>query len=189
MVLSNGCSINSMSIAQNRLINLSSSKLLVVKTKQSSNFLQSLFGIATSIVLLVSCAVSEENKMKESVNINYEVAKGYFVKNTFSVQQPTPIILANKAALDSVMGMAATMGANGKPTDFDFSREYAIVFIYPETDSSVVINPGSLELKADTVKLSASIEPGVKQTYRIVPSLLLKVLGTAPEHIVWENNQ
>lgn len=189
MVLSNGCSINSMSIAQNRLINLSSSKLLVVKTKQSSNFLQSLFGIVTSIVLLVSCAVSEENKMKESVNINYEVAKGYFVKNTFSVQQPTPIILANKAALDSVMGMAATMGANGKPTDFDFSREYAIVFIYPETDSSVVLNPGSLELKADTVKLSVSIEPGVKQTYRIVPSLLLKVLGTAPEHIVWENNQ
>ena len=35
--------------------------------------------------------------MKESVNINYEVAKGYFVKNTFSVQQPTPIILASKS--------------------------------------------------------------------------------------------
>ena len=189
MVLSNGCSINSMSIVQNRLMNLSSSKSLVVKTKQSSNFLQSLFGIAASIVLLLSCAVSEDTKLKESVNINYEVAKGYFVKNTFSVQLPTPIILANKAALDSIMGMAATMGANGKPTDFDFSREYAIVFIYPETDSSVVLNPGSLELKADTVKLSVSIETGVKQTYRIVPSLLLKVLGTAPEHIVWENNQ
>ena len=189
MVLSNGCSINSMSIAQNSNKYLSSSKLLVVKIKQSLFFLQYLFGIATSILLLVSCAGSEENKMKESVNINYEVAKGYFVKNTFSVQQPTPIILANKAALDSIMGMAATMGANGKPTDFDFSREYGIVFIYPETDSSVVLHPGSLELKADTARLSVSIEPGVKQTYRIVPSLLLKVLGTAPEHIVWENNQ
>ena len=178
-----------MSIVQNSLMNLSSSNLLVVKTKQSSNFLQSLFGIAASIVLLLSCAVSEENKMKESVNINYEVAKGYFVKNTFSVQQPTPIILANKAALDSIMGMAATMGANGNPTDFDFSREYGIVFIYPETDSSVVLKPGSLELKAATARLSLSIEPGVKQTYRIVPSLLLKVLGTAPEQIVWEPNQ
>jgi hypothetical protein len=189
MELSNGCSINSMSIAQNRLINLSSSKLLVVKTKQSSNFLQSLFGIATSIVLFLSCAVSEENKMKESVNINYEVAKGYFVKNTVSVQQPTSIILANKVAFDSILGMAATMGANGKPTDFDFSREYAIVFIYPETDSSVVLHPDSLKLKADTARLSVTIQPGLKQTYRIVPSLLLKVLGAAPEHIVWENNQ
>jgi hypothetical protein len=186
MVLSNGCSINSMSIAQNRLMNLSSSKLLVVKTKQASNFLQSLFGIAASIFLLLSCAVSEENKMKESVNINYEVAKGYFVKNTFSVQQPTPIILANQVALDSIMGMAATMGANGKPTNFDFSREYAIVFIYPETDSSVVLHPGILELQADTARLSVSIEPGVKQAYRMVPLLLLKVPGTAPAHVVWK---
>jgi len=86
------------------------------------------------------------------------------------------------------MGMAATMGANGIPTDFDFSREYAIVFIYPETDSSVVLHPGILQSQADTARLSVSIEPGVKQTYRIVPSLLLKVPGTAPDHIVWENN-
>ncbi len=170
-------------------MNLSSSKSLVVKTKQSSNFLQSLFGIAASVVLLISCAVSEETKMKESVNINYEVAKGYFVKNTFSVQLPTPIILASKAALDSIMGMAATMGANGKPTDFDFSREYGIVFIYPETDSSVALYPGILELQANTAKLSVRIEPGVKQTYRMVPMLLLKVAGIAPDHIVWENKQ
>ena len=188
MVLSNGCSINSMSIVQNSSKYLSSSKLLVMKINQSLFFLQSLFGIATSIVLLVSCAGSEDNKTKETVNVNYEVAKGYFVKNTFSVQQPTPIILASKAAVDSILGMAATMGANGKPTDFDFSREYAIVFICPETDSSVILHPGSLELKADTVRLSVSIEPGVKQTYRIVPLLLLKVLGTAPEQIVWEPN-
>ena len=162
---------------------------MVLKTKQSSNFLQSLFGIAASILLLLSCAVSEENKMKESVNINYEVAKGYFVRNTFSVKQPTPIIVANQAALDSIMGMAATMGANGKPTDFDFSREYGIVFIYPETDSSVALHPGILELQANTVKLLVRIEPGVKQTYRMVPMLLLKVAGLAPDLIVWENKQ
>jgi hypothetical protein len=161
----------------------------MLKTKPSLNFLQSLFGIATSIILFISCAVSEENKMKESVKLNYEVAKGYFVKNTFSVQQPTPIILANKAALDSIMGMAATMGVSGKPTDFDFSHEYAIVFIYPETDSSVVLHPGILELHANTAKLSVRIDPGVKQTYRMVPMLLLKVSGTAPDRIVWENKQ
>jgi hypothetical protein len=161
----------------------------MLKTKPSLNFLQSLFGIATSIILFISCAVSEENKMKESVKLNYEVAKGYFVKNTFSVQQPTPIILANKATLDSIMGMAATMGANGKPTDFDFSREYGIVFIYPETDSSVALHPGILELQANTVKLLVRIEPGVKQTYRMVPMLLLKVAGIAPDLIVWEKKQ
>ena len=161
----------------------------MLKTKPSLNFLQSLFGIATSIILFISCAVSEENKMKESVKLTSEVAKGYFVKNTFSVQQPSPIILANKAALDSIMGMAATMGANGKPTDFDFSREYGIVFIYPETDSSVGLHPGILELQANTAKLSVRIEPGVKQTYRMVPMLLLKVAGIAPDHLVWENKQ
>jgi len=159
----------------------------VLKTKPSLNFLKSLFGIAASILLLLSCAVSEENKMKESVKLNYEVAKGYFVRNTFSVKQPTPIILANKAALDSIMGMAATMGANGKPTDFDFSREYGIVFIYPETDSSVILHPGILGLRADTASLTVSIETGVKQSYRMVPSFLLKVLGTAPAYIVCEN--
>ena len=159
-----------------------------MKAKQFFHFLQTLFGVVTSMIFFISCAGKEENKKKESINISYEVAKGYFVKNTFSVQRPTPIVMANKAALDSIMGMAATMGANGKPTNFDFSREYAIVFICPETDSSVVLHPGILELQADTARLSVSIEPGVKQTYRIVPSLLLKVSGTAPEHIVWENN-
>jgi|GEM_PF-901594 len=177
-----------MLIAQNRLLYLSSSKLLVVKAKQSFHFLRTLFGMVTSMIFFISCASKEEYKKKESVNISYEVAKGYFVKNTFSIQQPTPIVLANKAALDSIMGMAATMGANGKPTDFDFSREYAIVFIYPETDSSVVLHPGSLELKADTARLLVSIEPGVKQGYRMVPSLLLKVPGTAPAHVVWKWN-
>lgn len=159
-----------------------------MKKNYSVKLLKSIFGVASGIMILLSCASSEENKKMEPVNVSYEVAKGYFVKNTFSVQQPTSIIIANKLAFDSIMGMAATMGANGKPTDFDFSREYAIVFIYPETDSSVVLNLGSLQLKADTVRLSVTIQPGLKQTYRIVPSLLLKVLGAAPEHIVWEKN-
>jgi len=178
-----------MLIVQNRNIYQSTSKLMMLKRKQSFHFLKTLFRIATLVILFISCGGSEVIKTKETINVSYEVAKGYFVKNTFSVQQPTPIILANKAALDSIMGMAATMGANGKPTDFDFSREYGIVFIYPETDSSVGLHPGILELQANTAKLSVRIEPGVKQTYRMVPMLLLKVAGIAPDHIVWENKQ
>jgi len=168
---------------------LSSSQLFGVKSKQLYHFSKTLLGIATSIILFISCGGSEENKMKQPVNVSYEVAKGYFVKNTFSVKQPTPIIVANKAALDSILGMAATMGANGKPTDFDFSREYGIVFIYPETDSSVVLHPGILALQSDTARVSIRIETGVKQTFRIVPLLVLKVSGIPPTNIVWENNQ
>jgi hypothetical protein len=189
MELSNGYLINCISLVRNSNKHKTSKKLLALKKIHSVTLLKSFFGVASGIMILLSCASSEKNKKKESVNVSYEVAKGYFVKNTVSIQQPTSVIVANKEALDSILGMAATMGANGKPTDFDFSREYGIVFIYPETDSSVVLNPGILALRADTARLSVSIDLGVKQTYRIVPFLLLKVTGTAPTFVVRESNQ
>lgn len=141
---------------------------------------------ASAIYGMISCGTSGEVKTIPPAALNYEIAKGYFVKNTFSVQQPTPLLIPNQQVMDSILGAAATMGANGRPTPFDFSHEYGIVFIYPETDSSMMIRPVSLLLQSDTVRLSATIEAGSKQTYRMVPFILLKVSGTAPKQIIGE---
>ena len=49
------------------------------------------------------------------------MAKGYFVKNTIIVNEPIGMVFQSQQQLDSIMGVAATMGENGKPTSFCFT--------------------------------------------------------------------
>lgn len=136
-------------------------------------------------MLSISCVTSSKPE-KQSTSMEIIKAKGYFVKNTITVTDPTGIVFQNQQQLDSIMGMAATMGVNGRPTIFDFSKEYGVACIFPETDSSRV-----LELLGYTVTngkgiLSVKVITGAKQTYSVVPALLIKVSGSPPGNLIVE---
>ncbi len=72
-----------------------------------------------------------------------KMARNYFVKNTVTDIADPRIMTAE--AFDAIFGMATTMGADGKPTDIDFQREFVIAVILPETDTATQVTPVRLE--------------------------------------------
>lgn len=136
-------------------------------------------------LLCISCVTSGKSE-KQSTAMDITKAQGYFVKNTILVNEPQGIVFKNQQQLDSIMGMAATMGVNGRPTSFDFSKEYGVACIFPETDSSKVLELIDYTIKEGKGLLSIKVITGAKQTYRIVPNLLIKVSGIPPSSLVIE---
>lgn len=110
-----------------------------------------------------------------STKVVYELAKGYFVKNTVK----SPLIdpkLGTKKAFDQVFGAATTMGAKGKPTSIDFNKKFVIAIVGEETDKNTRLEPISLEkdTKGNIVFSYRKVE-GAKQTFTIVPNLIVVV--------------
>ena len=138
--------------------------------------------------LLISCGMPPSQSLNSSQSINYTVAKGYFVKNTYSTDSLQCLLITNPKQLDDLLGMAATMGANGRPTDIDFSKQYAIACIYPATNHSTSIQPSSLSSSGDTLQLKIKINKGILQSFTMVPLSLLIVEGSPPAHFQWEVN-
>ncbi|MEI8111200.1 MAG: hypothetical protein WCH59_09445 [Chitinophagia bacterium] len=136
-------------------------------------------------IVSISCVT---NGMPEKVTISPEItiAKGYFVKNTIIINEPFGIVFQNQQQLDSIMGMAATMGVNGRPASFDFSKEYGVACIFPETDSSKVIELKNYSVTEGKARITIKVITGEKQTFRIVPNILFKVSGTPPASLVVE---
>lgn len=130
-----------------------------------------------------SCVTFEKSE-KKSTAMGYSIAKGYFVKNSIAVNEPFGLILQNQQQLDSVMGMAATMGVDGKPTNFDFGNEYGVAYIFPQTDSSKIVEVLDYFVAQGTGRISIKVTTGEKQTYSIVPCILIKVSGIPPAGLV-----
>jgi|LakMenEpi03Aug12_release.lakeMendotaPanAssembly.Ray.scaffolds.fasta_scaffold04426_7 hypothetical protein len=135
--------------------------------------------------LLFNWSMSSNNQ-SETTAVPYTIATGYFVKNTFPANQLQCIIIKNQEDLDSILGMAATMGATGRPTEINFGRQYAIACIYPATDRDITLRPISLFSSGKEVRLQIQLKSGAQQSYTIVPLLLLAVKGKPPLNFKWE---
>ncbi|MFY7652703.1 MAG: hypothetical protein ACOVQE_08355 [Chitinophagaceae bacterium] len=112
---------------------------------------------------------------KKESNIPYTIAKNYFVKNTYvpgSLKNPK---IESEAAFNDLFGAAAYMGADGKPTAIDFSKEYVIAVIPNATSNAFTLTPVSLQKKGVNILLSYSYKEGEKLTYSSQPSLLVVV--------------
>jgi hypothetical protein len=149
------------------------------------NILTPLLTILAAI-LLYSCTMTSTNRNNASVSVPYSVAKGYFVKNTFSRDSIECTIIRDQIMLDSLLGMGATMGKNGMPTRIDFGRQFAIACIHPETDSKVQLEAKELKMTDDRLTLRLSVIRGEKQSYTIVPLQLLVVEGNPPTFLECE---
>jgi hypothetical protein len=76
------------------------------------------------------------------MSVDFQIAKNYFVKNTIdSIANP---LIESQLTFDSIFGMATTMGAEGKPTAIDFTKQSVIAMMLPATNFNTEIIPSKL---------------------------------------------
>ncbi len=125
------------------------------------------FIIGTAMLLLASCAGSGES-------VAFTVARNYFVKNNAAV--PSDMKLRTQADFNRCFGMATTMGPEGKPTEIDFSRNFAIAKVMPVTDTATELEPKSLKSDGHgKLTLKSSMKTGSKMSYSIQPFYIIVV--------------
>lgn len=107
-------------------------------------------------------------------NIAFTIAKNYFVNNTVTKLDNPKIETAEK--FNEIFGMATTMGAAGKPTKIDFSKQYVIAIILPETDFATNIYPISLlKNTKNEITLNYKYVIGEKQSFTTRPNFIIIV--------------
>jgi len=107
-------------------------------------------------------------------NIPFTIAKNYFVHNTVTKIDNQKMETAEK--FSEIFGMATTMGAAGKPTEIDFSKQFVIAVILPETDMSTTIYPINLVKNTNNeITLHYKSVVGTKQSFTTRPNFILIV--------------
>ena len=123
---------------------------------------------AVMSLLFVAC----QNNSK--TDIVFCVAKNYFVKNTVEKLDNPKIETADK--FHEIFGMATTMGQDGKPTEIDFTKQYVIAVLLPETDLLTTVEPVSLQRdKAGEITLTYKSVVGHKQSFTTKPNFVIIV--------------
>ncbi len=113
----------------------------------------------------------EEPKMKD---LTFTLAKNYFVKNTVKKLDDPKIETLEK--FNEIFGMAATMSKDGKPTAIDFSKQFVIAVVKPETDFETSLTPIRIQkYKGDEIELTYKTIVGPKQTFTTRPNMIVIV--------------
>lgn len=109
-----------------------------------------------------------------ATDIPFIIGEHYFVKNTIkSIPEPR---IETAEAFGQYFGMATTMGPSGKPTAINFSRQFVIALMQPETDFATELEPVQLQKESSGgLLLTYRVRKGAKQTFTTVPSLVLVV--------------
>lgn len=102
-------------------------------------------------------------------------AKNYFVKNTYKNKEVATLKVTSQEEFDKVFGPAAVMGENGKPTQVDFSKQYALTVIMPVTDKKTSVRVNSLRYRDTEIVLDYKITEGESQSFTTQPFLLILV--------------
>ena len=104
----------------------------------------------------------------------FVIAQNYFVKNT--VEAIENLKIDTEAAFKSYFGAATTMGNNGKPTAVNFTKEFAIAIVLPNTNVTTTIQPVALKQTQDhSLLFEYKVTVGEKQSYTSRPFLLVLV--------------
>ncbi len=124
-----------------------------------------------------------KEKEDQAKDITFTVAKNYFVKNTVQKLDNPKIETSEKFA--EIFGMATTMGNDGKPTEIDFSKQYVIAVVMPETDMMTTVEPVSLQknTKGDVILIYKSVI-GEKQSYTTRPNFAIIVDKTENGNVI-----
>ena len=124
----------------------------------------------TLLLSMVACtnkpARAVENVV-ESSNVTFEVAKNYFFKNDQVIPEYPKI--TTEEEFNKLFGMATVMGKDGKPTAIDFTKQFVLAIVLPETDFATEINPVKVEEKGDSLLYTYDVKTGEKQTFSIQP--------------------
>ena len=95
--------------------------------------------IAALLFILVQLSAYTMADRSAGDGIPYEIADRYFLKN--DVGNETPSVITDAAEFNEYFGMATVMG--GIPTPIDFSQNYVITVVLPQTDTVTRLEPVS----------------------------------------------
>ena len=140
----------------------------------------SFFATAFFIATIFSCSDikqspnhNNDNKIEQESKVENDIpfteAKNYFVKNTYKDSVLHSIILKSQVDFDNIFGMATTMGNEGKPTVIDFTNQYAIAVICPNSDKSPVLEILKVKSADNSITLHYKFTEGEKQSFSIRP--------------------
>lgn len=118
------------------------------------------------LLVLTACRTGED--------VSFTVAENYFCNG----ETPTPASekITSQQEFDRHFGMAAFMGKGGGTTRIDFSKQFAIVKVLPETFRSTEIRLLSMKKKgSNTLALTYQICQGDAQEYITRPFLIVLV--------------
>ncbi|GAO42738.1 MliC family protein [Flavihumibacter petaseus] len=123
-------------------------------------------------VIFRSIATQDTDSSKKA--LAFHLVRNYFFKNNHQ-SLPDPKI-ESETTFQEYFGPAATMGKEGAPTKIDFSNQYVIAVVLPETDTAIKVFPVRLEKgSGDEIVLSYQKVVGQKQSFRTVPQCLIVV--------------
>lgn len=122
---------------------------------------------STLALMLQGCTIFQQ--------IPFRQAEGYFVLNTATNTTISNPKISTKEEFDRIFGAAATMGPKGMPTAIDFSKEYVIAAIEPETNRAVRMKPRLVQYRDDKVDLVYLVYLGETQTFTSRPALIVVV--------------
>ena len=81
--------------------------------------------------------------------------------------------------------MATTMGKNGRPTMIDFSKQYVVAILKPETYFKSTIELKNVQKnQSGEIVVTYRCEIGQKQTYSILPNLVIALNKSEDGHVV-----
>lgn len=146
-----------------------------------------MFMAMTGALLATSCNKAEKKaeykKMqseaapveKKATDIPFTVAERYFVKNTIKGKIDKPKI-ETQEEFDKVFGAATAMGKDGIPTKIDFTKQYVIAVVKPDTNIETFLSAVSLQKASDDkIIFTYKITKGKKQSFTSSVSLAIIV--------------
>ncbi len=134
--------------------------------------------IAAAAILalgLASCKSAQTTSTTKG-KVPYVEANHYFVRN--DVTDFSPRKITSKEELEKFFGYAAVMSSDGSglPTNIDFSKQYVLAVILPQTDKDTDIKVKSLTHNGNKVVLAYKVvTKGEPKSYSTIPFTLLVV--------------
>ena len=120
------------------------------------------------LLLLTSCHEPMAKK------VPYIEAEHYFFRN--DAQTPDNPKINTREEFESLFGMAAVMGKNGRPTPIDFDKQFVIAVVLPVTNKDVELDDERLtdDGQALTFEYSVDYDEDVL-SFEMRPILLIVV--------------
>lgn len=137
--------------------------------------IKTILAAALTGLLLTTASCASSNGAAKGESVAYSVANRYFFNN--GATPPASNKVTDAETFSKLFGMATVMGKNGQPTEIDFSKEFVIPVVLPETNRATSIKLGKLVEEGDGLTLYYKVKQGEERSYTIRPMELLIVDG------------
>ncbi|ALU27680.1 hypothetical protein HX045_16475 [Myroides odoratimimus] len=146
---------------------------------------RSILMLLLGTILLGSCNTAKKESTENEIELSdtdkqqevkYELAKGYFVKNTVENDKVESLRITSQDHFESYFGTATTMGEQGVPTSIDFKRSFVLALVGQPTDKDTSFEIKELVAKGDVLELSYTIKQSQEnRSFTIHPCVILVV--------------